>query len=258
MTPAETAAALKKPIGDLGMQFMADPATREAGKALGLRGRPLYHLGRGGALGDVPAEIVVAAFAFFPPEVVIEHWNAGRAIISPPDAARAYAGMCNDWGRRNLDVPASARALELLERVADGAEGAGLPLFVGWRLLPRPDDVPGRLAQVLNVMREHRGSVHACAVAAVGLGPLEAVMAGTYGAANAAFFQWPEPWPDAEPYEADWRRAEELTVGASASPYTILTSEERAELVALLGELHARCGLADAPWLTPRTADRSQ
>jgi hypothetical protein len=78
VTPAETAAALKKPIGDLGMQFMSDPLTRAAGKAMGLRGRPLYHLGRGGALGDVPAEVVVAAFYFFPPEVVIENWNAGR------------------------------------------------------------------------------------------------------------------------------------------------------------------------------------
>jgi len=252
MTPQETAAALKKPIGDLGMQFMADPATREAGRALGLRGRPLYHLGRGGALGDVPAEVVVAAFAFFPPAVVIEHWNAGREVMSPPAGAVAYAGMCNDWGRRHLDLPVAARALELLERVVDGAEGAGLPLFVGWRLLPRPSDVPGRLAQVLNVMREHRGSVHACAVAAVGLGPLEAIMAGTYGAVNAKFFEWPEPWPDAAPHVADWNQAEQLTTAAAAPPYALLADEERAELVALLTEVHARCGLADAPWLTPR------
>lgn len=239
MTPAETAAALKKPIGDLGMQFMADPLTREAGKALGLRGRPLYHLGRGGALGDVQAEIVVAAFAFFPPAVVIEHWNAGRGIVSPPDAARAYAGMCNDWGRRHLDLPGTPRALELLERVVDGAEGAGLSLFVGWRLLPRPDDGPGRLAQVVNVMREHRGSVHACAVAAVGLGPLEAVIAGTYGAGNATFFEWPEPFPDAAPHQADWQRAEELTSAAAAPPYAILSEGERAELVDLLTGVHA-------------------
>ncbi|MCU1591468.1 MAG: hypothetical protein JWP11_2724 [Frankiales bacterium] len=253
MTPEQTAAALKKPIGDLGMQFMADPLTRAAGKELGLRSKPLYHLGRGGALGDVPAEIVVAAFAFFPPEVVTEHWNAGRQIVPAPQVALAYAAMCNDWGRRTLaELPKIDRALELLERVVDGAEGAGLPLFVGWRLLPRPDDVPGRLAQVLNVMREHRGSVHACAVAAVGLGPLEAVMAGTYGAANAKFFEWPEPWPDAEPFEARWQQAEELTSAAAAPPYAILSSDERVELVALLTEIHARLGFADAPWLAPR------
>jgi hypothetical protein len=246
VTPEQTAAALKKPIGDLGMQFMADPATREAGKALGLRGRPLYHLGRGGALGDVPAEIVVAAFAFFPPAVVIEHWNAARTVMSPPEGARFYAAQCNEWGRRNLTgLPGIERVLELLERVTDNAEGAGLPLFVGWRLLPRPDDVPGRLAQVLNVMREHRGSVHAGAVAAVGLGPLEANLAGSYGTAVAKFFQWPEPYPDATPYKALWEQAEELTSGAAALPYGTLTAGERAELVSLLTEIHARLGLSD-------------
>lgn len=252
MTPLDTAAALKKPIGDLGMQFMIDPLTREAGKALGLRGRPLYHLGRGGALGDVPAEIVMAAFAFFPPVVVAENWAAGRAVMSPTEGALAYAGMCNDWGRRHLEVPGIERALELLERVVDGAQGLGLPLFVGWRALPRPDDVPGRLAQVINVMREHRGSVHACAVAAVGLGPLESIMAGTYGAVNAKFFEWPEPWPDGAPYEATWQQAEALTSSAAAAAYTILSGDERAELVALLTEIHARLGFADAPWLQPR------
>lgn len=238
MTPFDTAAALKKPIGDLGMQFMMDPLTREAGKALGLRGRPLYHLGRGGALGDVPAEVVVAAFAFFPPAVVTEHWQAGRAVMSPPEGALAYAAMCNDWGRRNLEVPGAGRALELLERVVDGAQALGLPLFAGWRALPRPADVPGRLAQVVNVMREHRGSVHACAVAAVGLGPLEAIMAGTYGAVNAKFFEWPEPWPQAGPYEPAWQQAEALTCAAAAPPYESLSAAERAELVALLTEIH--------------------
>ncbi len=240
MTPQDTARALKKPVGDLGMQFMADPLTREAGKALGLRGRPLYHLGRGGALGDVPADVVVAAFAFFPPAVVTEHWEAGRAVLAPAEAARAYAGMCNDWGRRTLTgKPGLERADELVGRVVDGAQCAGLPLFAGWRQVVVPSDVPGRLAQRLHVLREHRGAVHAAAVAAVGLDPLAAIMAGTYGAANATFFEWPEPFPDPEPYREAWAAAEELTSAAAATPYELLSAPERAELVALLTDLHA-------------------
>jgi len=235
VTPEQTAAALKKPNGDAGFEFMADPLTREGGKAAGLRGRPLYHCGRGGALGDVPAEVVVAAFAFFPPEVVHAHWEAGRQVMPPPEAALLYAGLCNEWGRRTfVEGPGTERFLELLERVCDGAEAAGLPLFAAWRRLPRPDDVPGRLAQVMNVMREHRGSIHACAVAAVGMDPLAANLGGAYGEAGARFLEWPEPYPDASPYKAQWEQAEQLTSAAAAAAYRILSADERAELVDLL------------------------
>ena len=235
MTPEETAAALKGPAGDAGFQFMADPLTREAGKAVGLRGRPMYYLGRGGALGDVPAEVVSAAFAFFPPEAVAEHWNAARQVMSPADGVRLYAEQCNAWGRRTLaDRPGAERALQLLERVVDEAEPAGLPLFAGWRALPRPDDVPGRLAQVLNLLREHRGGAHACAIAAVGLRPVEATIAGAYGEAGARFAGWPEPWPDPEPYRARWREAEDLTSAAAARPYEELSEDEQIELVGIV------------------------
>ena len=236
MTPLETADAMKGVAGDAGFQFMADPLTREAGKAAGLRGRPLYYLGRGGALGDVPAEVVTAAFAFFPPEVVEEHWNAARQVMPPADGAQLYAELCCEWGRRNLgERPGAERVLALAERVVDGADASGLPLFAGWRLLPRPDDVPGRLGLVLNLLREHRGGAHVCAVAAVGLRPVEATIAGSYGEVGAKFAGWPEPWPDPEPFRARWQQAEDLTSAAAARPYEVLSEDERAELVQLVG-----------------------
>lgn len=226
---------MKAPVGGWGMAWMGDAGVRARGKAeLGLRGRPLYHLGRGGALGDVPVEVVVAAEAFFPPEVVRAAWEEGRAVLAPYDAAVAYAGFCGDLFReRHGDRPDLPRLVELLERVVDGAEGAGLPLFTGWRALPRPDDVAGRAGLLLNVLREHRGSVHAAACAALGLGPLEAIMAGSYGEANARFFEWPEPYPDPAPYRRRWDAAEDLTSAAAGGPYDALDVAERAELVQL-------------------------
>ena len=236
LTPAQTAAAVKDGIGTFGFTWMSSPTTRERGKAeLGLRGRPLYHLGRAGVLGDVPVEVVVAVEAFFPPDVVRKAWEEGRALVEPHVAARFYAGLCCDHGRsRFADTPDTARLAALLERCVDGAPYLGLPLFVGWRALPRPDDVPGRLGLLLNCLREHRGSVHAAAVAAVGLGPLEAIVAGSYGEANARFFEWPEPYPDPEQHRARWDAAEDLTSAAAALPYDALTSPERGEVVALL------------------------
>ena len=237
LTAPETAAALKDVVGAFGFDWMTDAGLRARGRAeLGLRGRAMYHLGRAGALGDVPVEVVIAAEAFFPPQVVREHWLEGRALAEPRVAALFYAEGCSAFARgRYGDVP--ARAVVLLERVVDGAEPLGLPLFAAWRALPRPDDAPGRLGLLLNVLREHRGSVHAAAVAAVGMHPLAAIVAGSYGEANARFFEWPEPYPDAGAHRADWERAEELTCRAAAVPYGVLTSSERAELVALLTSL---------------------
>lgn len=234
MTPEQTAAALKDVAGGFGFAFMASAEVRARGKAeLGLRGRALYHLGRAGAMGDVTVETVLAAEAFFPEHVVRTHWTEGRATVEPMTAALFYAGCCADHGRATLP-DASPRAVELLERVVDGAEALGLPLFAAWRALPRPDDAPGRLGLLLNVLREHRGSVHAAAVAAVGMHPLAAIMSGSYGEPNARFFEWPEPYPDPAEHRADWEQAEALTSAAAARPYAVLNADERAELVSLL------------------------
>jgi hypothetical protein len=236
LTPAQAAAAVKDLIGDFGFAWMTDRAGRERGKSeFGLRGRPLYHLGRCGVLGDVPVEVVIAVEAFFPPDVVRAAWEEGRAVVEPRAAALFYAGVCADHARgRFADSPENARLVDLLERVVDGAPYLALPLFVGWRALPRPDDVPGRLGLLLNCLREHRGSVHAAAVAALGLGPLEAIVAGSRGEANARFFEWPEPYPDPDPHRARWDAAEDLTAAAAGLPYDALTSDERGELVALV------------------------
>ena len=236
LTPAQAAAAVKDAVGGWGFAWMSDPGVRARGKAeLGLRGRPLYHLGRGGALGDVPVEVVVAAEAFFPPAVVRAAWEEGRAVMAPLDAAIAYAGFCADVFRERYgDRPDLDRLAELLERAVDGAEPAGLPLFAGWRALPRPEDAAGRTGLLLNVLREHRGAVHAAAVAAVGLGPLEAIMAGSYGEANARFFEWPEPYPDGDRHRPRWDAAEDLTSAAAARPYDALDAAERDELVTLV------------------------
>lgn len=241
LSPAQAAAELSGPVNQLGAAFMFDTATRERGRAeLGLRGRPLYHLGRGGALGDVPAEVVIAAFAFFPPHVVRTHWEDGRQAVAPMQAAQAYARYCAEWGRAHLvDLPELARTVELVERAVDSAPTAGLPLFAAWQRLPRPADAAGRLALLLHVLREHRGAVHVAAVAAVGLHPLAAICAGRYGHDNARFFEWPEPYPDPDAHRARWDAAEDLTAASAGAPYDVLNGGERAELVERVLAAHA-------------------
>ncbi|MCY7364474.1 MAG: hypothetical protein LH469_04050, partial [Frankiaceae bacterium] len=151
LTPGQTAAAVKDAVGGWGLAWMSDAGVRARGKAEhGLRGRPLYHLGRAGALGDVSVEAVIAVEAFFPPEVVRAAWDEGRALMEPLEAARAYAGYCSDLFRERYgDRPELDRLVALLEKVVDGAEPAGLPLFAAWRALPRPADAAGRCGLLL-------------------------------------------------------------------------------------------------------------
>jgi len=121
--------------------------------------------------------------------------------------------------------------------VVTAGETAGFPLYAAWRAQPLPDDPPARAAQLLHVLREHRGSAHVAAVRVAGLRPVEAVVASPGGAREAWFFGWSEDETSLV-VDADLtaRRdgAEDLTDALAAPAYGALTSADVAELVALL------------------------
>lgn len=240
MTPQEAAVANSGPIADLGGAFMIARPTLKKGPALGFpKGWAFYVSGRSGVLGDVAPDVVAASFPFFPAEFIQQQWLAGRAVMEPSAAAAAYAEACQDWGREHLGgADDLERLVELLRRVAAGADSAGAPLFAGWRALPLPDDAPGAAAQLLNVMREHRGAQHAMVVLTSELSPLEAVVAST-GHPGAQFNNWPEPYPEPEPLLDAYAEIEELTDELAAQPYEALSADEREELVALVHGVHA-------------------
>ena len=235
MTPEDTAAAVAGPIGALGGAFMLARATLKKGPELGFpKGWSFYFSGRGGVLGDVVPDVVAASFVFFPVAWVQQQWLLGRAVMEPAAAAAAYAEASQAWGRENLDgVHGLERLVELLRRVAAAADPAGAPLFAGWRAMPLPEDAPGAAAQLLHVMREHRGAMHSMAVLTVGLAPRDAVVAST-GEGGAQFFNWPEPYPEREPLLNLHAEAEDITDELAARPYEALDEAERAELVELL------------------------
>ena len=236
MTPAEAVRGVAGPIGRLGGEWMFDEATNERGVELGLSRWSWYHCGRGGVLGDCDASVVVAAFGFFPPALQAKAWDRGRAVLPVATITHEYAGACATWGRRVFaDVPDAGRLADLLTTALDGAAVAGLPLFAGWRALARGGgerlDDAGRLALALQVGREHRGGLHLAAVVAAGVDPLQAVVSGRYGTANAAFFGWPEPWPDPAVGKDAMAAVEAVTDRLVEPAYAVLAADERAELV---------------------------
>ncbi len=231
----QTAEAVKDPISRLGGGFMMSREVKQASQEVGLPGWQTYFRGRCGVLGEAETDVVTSVAVFFPDAAVREGWEDGQTVPAA-DAAYRYAKACQQWGRRKLaGFDSCARLAELLGRVAEQADVAGAPLFAGWREMPLPDDPPGRLAQLAHVLREHRGGLHAVAVLASGLAPLEAVLTSQYGADNARFFGWPEPYPElGEDVRRRRARAEELTGELIAPAFAALSESETAELVKLL------------------------
>jgi hypothetical protein len=228
-------AAVKPYVSGLGGGFMISREAKAFADAHALHRWSAYVLGRGSVLGSVDADVVAAAFGFWPVDVVREAWNAGRATLAPAVALGEYAEVCRDWGRRNYaGFSGAGRLAELVGWVVDGCDVAGLPVFAGWRAVELSHDEPARLAQLLHVHREYRGGTHLVAVLAGGLTPVQAVLAGPGGGANATFFGWEEPFEDVSALGPRRAETEALTDRLVAPAYDVLGHDERAELLGLL------------------------
>jgi hypothetical protein len=214
-----------------------------ASESSGLRYWQLYLLGRHGVVGDVVADVVSAVAYVFPPAYLRAEWEEARAVMSPAEALLRYTSVCHDWGRTNLgDFADAARLADLAARIVAAVEVAGLPLFAGWRAVDRPREPAERCAQLMHVLREHRGACHGVALVASGMSPLMAILTNQGGVDNALEYGWRPPFPEIT--AGDQRRREEaetLTDALVAPPYAALSTGERVEFVHLLEAAFAHC-----------------
>jgi hypothetical protein len=121
-----------------------------------------YFCSRGGCLGQVPGEVVVAAFGVFSPAFVLPSVRRGwEKTDRDTILAARHRGATASLRRILGDEPAGmARATELLRRAADAATGEARPLFSGLRSLGYPGDPIGDLWRAADLVREHRGDSH--------------------------------------------------------------------------------------------------
>ena len=239
MDALAAAHAARGPVSDLGGRFMLNRTTFERGAELGFQpGFEFYVLGRFGVLGQVPADVVAASAVFINPDKLAETWATAVAIASPDKGAALYNDICQSHGRAHLAaVPDLDGFVALAETVLAHASMINAPIAAGWRALPRATDVAGRAQQLLQTLRELRMARHAVCIHAEGLTPLEAIIAGPGGAANAKMFGWPEPFPDPVPLSARRAAAEARTDQLSAVDFAPLTDAQRDEFVAGLGRI---------------------
>jgi hypothetical protein len=236
MTPEQAAHDARSAIVSLPGRFMMDPATHARGTELGFTGFDFYAAGRGGALGEVPADVVVSAFVFFPPAIVHAAWERSASVMPRREAAQEWARCAHAWARVHFAEETDwSRLADLLGRVVSSADVAGAPLFAAWRTLPEPtpDDVQALAIHRLNALRELRGGLHGAAVLTVGLTPLEA--ASVRAPEMIPIMGWTDPPRDPEPLRDRWQLAEARTDRMLGRHIAVLDDTERKELVEALG-----------------------
>jgi hypothetical protein len=230
----------------IGSTWMLDPGTPMFGAEVGLPGRSFWAVGRGGVLGAVDPDVVVAAFGFVHESTLRPLWASRPAGMDPHEASRYFAHAAAAWAARTWSKRPEADLVEvsrLAEKVAVSAWPSVGALFAGWRSLSVPGlDAAGRAVLALQVLREHRGGAHITAVTATGLTPLAAILAappGRGGPERAERFGWPGPYAGVAEFEAARREAEEITDRVAAAAYEGLDADERVHFVDLVGALHA-------------------
>jgi hypothetical protein len=232
------ASAAGGPIEKVGAAWMLHPEQFEATTAAGY-GHPFagYFAGRGGVLGEVTPEVVDATFAIFAPEVVTMMWNMGLPVHGARGGAELYFRQGAEWAQRHLaGVDGLERFAELGERVIASAPALGLPLFAGWRTLPRVSDPAGHAFQVSLILRELRGAIHVAAVASAGVSALEAHKLAGKPDEYIDMFGWPKPYPDVAHLKGVRDEVEETTNARCAQILAGALSAEEADELGRLAE----------------------
>jgi len=214
-------------INQLGASLYFDPSTIAHAADAGITDFfVLYAGGRAGVMGDVTAEQVSSAFGFFDPGLVAKVWPTVLATARPSDIVAVFAAAMAHAAELNWDAEASQTVVRLGALVADSVTALGMPLFAGWRAVPRPTTPQGAAAMVVHTLRELRGDVHVQSVAASGMQPIEAEVATRRGSAGLEMHGWRGEFPDHEPLLERFAAVEEQTSTRMHRIYTAALSAD--------------------------------
>jgi hypothetical protein len=223
------------------------PEAREATDALRLRGGWMgYFASRAAPLGPVPAEVVIAIFYNFHPNLVRraipDAWTYAtpEAVLAArlDGVDRAIRRLLGDLVGTSLVEEAAALAKE----AASACELAGRPLYAANAALPWPDESHLVLWTAATHIREHRADGHVVALMAAGVDPCEAhVTIAATGATTGEQLRRHRWWS-----EDDWSAAvARLQARGWLDREGLFTPEGRAGRAAVEAETDR---LAATPW----------
>ncbi|HEX3793818.1 MAG TPA: hypothetical protein VHV57_04905 [Acidimicrobiales bacterium] len=153
--------------------FSPSPGALPTGVAL--PDGPAYFTSRGSVMGQVPGELVAAAFAVFNPEAVIPSVSFGWTRTDAVTICQARTdGATAQLVRILGEEPAGlGRATELLTRAIEPLRPEGRPLYAGLLSLGLPGTPVGDMWRLADLLREYRGDAHTAAWTSAGLDATE-------------------------------------------------------------------------------------
>jgi hypothetical protein len=186
----EKARRLRNAVEPVAAGVYFAPEAHKAYAALGFEGSPVtqdgvarpdskaYFTSRGACMGQVPGEVVAAAFGSFNPKVVVPAVEAGWQIISREAILQARQRAAAALLQRVLgDQPEGlGRVTGLLRRATAVAPWEGRPIHGGLRSLGFPGHPLGDLWRAADLVREHRGDSHVITWAVAGTDAAEILL----------------------------------------------------------------------------------
>jgi hypothetical protein len=150
------------------------PSPRRAGD-VALPDGAAYFCSRGSVLGQVPGEVVAAAFAVFNPAAVVPAVAHGWTLTDASTIEQARTdGAVMQMARLIGEAPAGLdRAVELLARAGSRLRPEGRPLHAGLMALGVPDSKVGVMWRLADRLREYRGDAHTAAWTSAGFDAAE-------------------------------------------------------------------------------------
>jgi hypothetical protein len=162
---------------------------------------PAYFTSRGSLMGQVPGELVAAAFAVFNPEAVVPSVSFGwsvtdaRAICTARDEG-AVAQLRRILGGSPAGV---GRAREILCRAVAPLRPEGRPLYAGTLSQPMPSDDLFAVWRLGDMLREFRGDSHTAAWISAGVDATEiGLLSELYWGLPMRSYSRTRAWTDAQ------------------------------------------------------------
>ena len=200
---------------------------------------PAYFCSRGSVMGQVPGEVIAAAFGVFNPEVVVPAVASGWTLTDAATICAARtAGAVGQLRRILGDAPDGlARAGELLARATRPLRPEGRPLYAGLASLDLPGDPLGDAWRHADMLREYRGDAHVAAWTAAGFDATEiGLLTEPYWGLPLRTYVRTRAWTDTQLDAAEARLVDRGLLGDGD-----LTPEGRAEREAVETATDRQC-----------------